>query len=94
MKRAPAYPDHFLDDCQAVTYFKGYFDWYNNEHYHSAIDFVTPHQAHEGLREKIVTQRRSQHRAQRRKRRTENQQQKTTTEKTRNHNPSAASLVV
>lgn len=94
VKRAPAYPGHFLDDCQAVTYFEGYFDWYNHEHYHSAIDYVTPHQAHEGLREEIVTQRLSQQLAQRRKRRIENQQQKTTNEKTRNHNPSAASLVV
>ena len=31
-KRTPEYPDHFLDDAQAVTYFEGYFDWYNHNH--------------------------------------------------------------
>lgn len=93
VKRAPEYPGQFLDDRQAVTYFEGYFDWYNREHYHSAIDYVTPQQAHEGLRGKIVTRRLSQQRAQRLKRRAENQQRKTTHEKTRNHNPSAASRV-
>ena len=93
-KRAPEYPGQFLDDRQAVTYFGKYFDWYNNEHYHSALDYVTPQQAHAGQREKIVAHRLSQHHAQRLKRRAENQQQHTTPEKTRNHNPSTARLVV
>ena len=93
VKRVPEYPGQFLDDSQARSYFEGYFDWYNNEHYHSAIDYVTPQQAHTGLRAKIVQQRLSRQRAQRLKRRAENQQQKATNEKTRNHNPSAASLV-
>ena len=92
-KRAPDYPGQFRDDAQAVTYFAGYFDWYNHDHYHSAIDYVTPQQAHEGLRGKIVKQRLSQHRAQRLRRRAENQQQKTTNEKARKPNPSAATLV-
>ena len=93
VKRAPEYPGHFLDDAQAVTYFEGYFDWYNHAHYHSAIDYVTPQQAHEGLRGKIVQKRLSQHRAQRLRRRAENQQQKTTNEKARKLNPSTATLV-
>ena len=92
-KRAPEYPGQFLDDAQAVTYFKGYFDWYNHDHYHSALDYVTPQQAHEGLRGNIVKQRLSQHRAQRLRRRAENQQQKTTNEKARKPNPSTATLV-
>ena len=94
VKRAPEYPGYFLDDRQAVTYFEGYFDWYNNWHYHSAIDYVTPQQAHEGSRGKIVQRRLSQHRAQRLRRRAANQQQQTTIEKARKHHPSAASLVV
>ena len=92
VKRAPEYPGQFLDDGQAVIYFKGYFDWYNNEHYHSAVDYVTPQQAHAGLRGTIVKQRLSQQRAQRLRRRVENQQQEATNKK--NHNPSAACLVV
>ena len=91
VKRAPEYPGQFLDDGQAVGYFAKYFDWYNSEHYHSGIDYVTPLQAHTGLREKIVARRLSQQRAQRLRRRLANQ--KSSRQKTRNHNPIAASLV-
>jgi len=86
VKRAPAYPGRFLDDGQAVTYFNRFFTWYDTEHYHSGIDYVTPQQAHQGLREKIVAQRRLQQLAQRRRRREENQKQKTGTRIT-NNNP-------
>lgn len=53
-KRGPEYPGQFLDDSQAGIYFEGYFEWYNDEHYHFAIAYVTPQQAHTGLRGKIV----------------------------------------
>jgi len=72
VKRAPAYPGRFLDDCQARTYFESYIAWYNLEHYHSGIDYVTPEQAHQGLRAKIVAQREAKKTAQRLRRRTEN----------------------
>ena len=94
VKRAPTYPGQFLDDVQAVTYFEGYFDWYNNEHYHSGIDYVTPQQAHTGLRSKIVKERLRLQRVQRDKRRATNQQQKAANEKTKKTKPSAVSLVV
>jgi putative transposase len=91
VKRTPEYPGQFLDDSQAVDYFAKYFDWYNREHYHSGIDYVTPLQAHTGLRGKIVARRLSQQQAQRLRRRLANQ--KSSRQKTRNHNPIAASLV-
>lgn len=91
VKRTPEYPGQFLDDGQAVAYFAKYFDWYNHEHYHSGIDYVTPVQAHTGLRGKIVARRLRQQRAQRLRRRLANQ--KSSRQKTRNHNPIAASLV-
>jgi putative transposase len=75
VKRAPDYPGRFLDDGQAVAYFDRYFTWYDTEHYHSGIDYVTPQQAHQGLRQKIVAQRQSKRLAQRRRRRAENQKQ-------------------
>jgi putative transposase len=75
VKRAPAYPGRFLDDSQAVTYFHQYFAWYDTEHYHSGIDYVTPQQAHQGLRQKIVDQRHLKKLSQRRRRRVENQKQ-------------------
>jgi putative transposase len=77
VKRAPEYPGCFLDDGEAVAYFERYFTWYDTEHYHSGIDYVTPEQAHQGLRQKILAQRRSQKLSQRRRRREENQKQKT-----------------
>ena len=58
IKRAPQYPGHFLDREEAVRYFKEYFNWYNNAHLHSGIDYVTPDQCHNGLRESIVSLRR------------------------------------
>ena len=76
VKRAPEYPGRFLDDGQAVTYFSRYFTWYNTEHYHSGIDYVTPEQAHQGLRQKIVDQRHEKKLSQRHRRREENQKQK------------------
>jgi transposase InsO family protein len=77
VKRAPEYPGRFLGDDQAVAYFNRYFTWYDTEHYHSGIDYVTPQQAHQGLRQKIVAQRRRKKFAQRRRRRAVNQKQKT-----------------
>jgi putative transposase len=76
VKRAPEYPGRFLDDGKAVSYFTRYFTWYDTEHYHSGIDYVTPEQAHQGLREKILDQRRIKKLSQRRRRREENQKRK------------------
>jgi len=59
LKTAPGYPGRFLDREQAVQYFDRYFGWYNMEHLHSSIDYVTPHQCHRGLRETIVAQRKA-----------------------------------
>ena len=56
-----------MDDAQASEYFSRYFTWYDTEHYHSGIDYVTPQQAHDGLRPGIVEQRRVRKLAQRRR---------------------------
>jgi spore coat polysaccharide biosynthesis protein SpsF (cytidylyltransferase family) len=83
----------FLDDGQAVAYFDRYFTWYDTEHYHSGIDYVTPQQAHQGLRQKIVDQRRIKKLSQRRRRREENQKQKTGRRITNNPITMTASIV-
>jgi hypothetical protein len=57
------------------------------------VDYVTPQQAHQGLRQKIVAQRRVKKLAQRRRRREENQNQKTGTRKTNKPTTITASLV-
>ena len=58
-KRAPGYPGRFLDLDDSVRYFERYFKWYNTEHLHSGIDYVTPEQCHLGLRDQIVSERRA-----------------------------------
>jgi putative transposase len=65
IKRAPQYPGRFLDRKEAVQYFSEYFPWYNKEHLHSAIDFVTPDQCHTSLRQNIVTRRKEKLKKQR-----------------------------
>ncbi len=52
VKRAPEYPGRFLNVHEANASFARYFNWYDTEHYHSGIDYVTPQQAHGGLRKK------------------------------------------
>ena len=57
VKTSPQYPNRFLDVEEANKYFHRFFLWYNKEHLHSGIDYVTPEQCHQGLRENIVAQR-------------------------------------
>jgi len=57
VKTAPQYPGRFLDREEAIKYFNRYFPWYNKEHLHSGIDYVTPEQCHNGLKESIVSRR-------------------------------------
>ena len=47
-KGAPEYPDAFVDDVEAITYFTAFFDFYNNVRLHGAIGYVTPAQRHRG----------------------------------------------
>ena len=68
VKCSPNYPGRFRDLQEAREYFFNYFNWYNAEHYHSGIDYVTPLQAHNGLREKIVVQRQRKMELQRQRR--------------------------
>lgn len=69
-KRAPAYPGWFPsnDNEGVVEYFDRYFRWYNSEHYHSRIGYVTPNQKHTGQADGIIKQRKKQLTAQRQRR--------------------------
>ena len=93
VKRAPEYPGQFLDDTQATAHFNRYFICYNTGHYHSGIDYVTPDQAHQGLRQKIVDERRMKKLSQLRRRREENQKQNPGTPKTNAQPTMTAHLV-
>ena len=76
VKTAPQYPGRFLDRKEAVKYFNQYFQWYNTEHLHSGIDYVTPEQCHQGLRDSIVADRKQKLNNQRNLRKEANRFQK------------------
>ena len=65
-KTAPGYPGRFLDLEDSMRYFDRYLKWYDTEHLHSGIDYVTPEQCHLGLRDQIVAERRAKLNRQRR----------------------------
>ncbi len=71
-KTAPGYPDRFLDREDASRYFDSYFRWYNSEHLHSGIDYVTPDQCHRGLKDILVKERKAKLQEQRRLRKETN----------------------
>jgi putative transposase len=51
LKYRPNYPERFgcLEDARVFC--ETFFDWYNNEHYHSGIALMTPSDVHYGLAE-------------------------------------------
>lgn len=57
-KYRPAYPTQaFVDLVDARKWVAGFVDWYNNEHLHSAIRFVTPAQRHAGEDQPLLRRR-------------------------------------
>jgi len=69
-KRSPTYPGWFPsnDSSGVKRYFGQYFHWYNDEHYHSRIGYVTPNQKHAGQADGIIRKRKKQLTAQRQRR--------------------------
>jgi putative transposase len=58
IKYNPAYPDRpFADLTEARAWVASFVAWYNNEHLHSGIQFVTPAQRHLGLDIEILAHR-------------------------------------
>lgn len=58
VKGRPNYPDKpFASLEDARRWVEGFVYWYNHEHQHSGISFVTPHQRHEGQMEEILRHR-------------------------------------
>jgi putative transposase len=94
VKTDPEFPDRFQDDVHAEEYFGVYVPWYNNEHYHSGIDYVTPHQAHTGQRSALVEERKRNMQKQRLRRTEVNRQKAGLTEPHRRtiHNPGQEAL--
>jgi putative transposase len=60
LKYRPEYPSKpFKNILDARTWITGFVSWYNNEHLHSAIKFVTPAQRHRGEDIQILENRRA-----------------------------------
>jgi putative transposase len=58
IKYNPAYPDRpFADLAEARAWVSTFVAWYNDEHLHSGIQFVTPTQRHFGLDIEILAHR-------------------------------------
>ncbi len=59
LKYFPAYPyGGFKDITEARQWVSQFIDIYNNEHYHSKINYVTPSQKYDGL-DKVILQKRN-----------------------------------
>lgn len=57
-KYRPNYPlSGFADLTQARTWVLAFVRWYNHEHRHSGLNFLTPHQRHSGEAENILQDR-------------------------------------
>lgn len=58
VKYCPRWPSEGFDSLEgARQWVQGFVYWYNNEHRHSRIKFVTPNQRHEGLDAEILKKR-------------------------------------
>lgn len=58
LKYRPQYPERAFEDLQAARHWvQGFADWYNHEHLHSAIKFVTPEQRHTGEDKEVLIKR-------------------------------------
>jgi putative transposase len=57
LKYRPEFPERFGSIEDARAFCRAFFDWYNQQHRHSGIAMMTPHDVHHGRAEKIVAQR-------------------------------------
>jgi transposase InsO family protein len=48
IKSQPVYPGYFNDVPAAVTYFTGFYAWYNEQHPLTTVRMLTPNQVHTG----------------------------------------------
>jgi hypothetical protein len=59
MKYRPGYPGSFETIEEAREWVRGFVAWYNTQHRHSTIKYVTPEEKHYG-REKAILERRKE----------------------------------
>jgi len=57
MKYRHDFPGRFLSLDASESFGKKFFPWYNNEHYHSGIAWLTPYSVHYGMAKDILKKR-------------------------------------
>lgn len=57
LKYCPEYPERFGCVEDARSFCQAFFDWYNNEHYHSGIGLMTPSVVHYGQADQVIAKR-------------------------------------
>lgn len=57
MKYCPDYPERFGSQPDARAWARPFFNWYNNEHHHSALGLMTPAVVHFGRAPSIIQKR-------------------------------------
>lgn len=57
MKYRPDYPNHFASIDATRQWARPFFDWYNNRHYHSGLNLLTPACVHYGEANAVQQQR-------------------------------------
>ena len=57
LKYRPEFPERFGAIVDARLFCQPFFRWYNSEHYHSGIGFLTPEDVHYGRADQIIKER-------------------------------------
>ncbi len=57
LKYCPQFPERFGSIEEARSFCREFFDYYNREHYHSGINYLTPEMVHYRFSEDVVKQR-------------------------------------
>ena len=57
LKYCPEFPGQFAEMTDAEKFSQTFFSWYNKEHYHSGISWLTPESVHFGHADKILEKR-------------------------------------
>jgi putative transposase len=54
IKYRPDFPDRFGGPVDGRSHFQSFFSWYNNEHRHSGIAYLTPSDVHHGRAQQVL----------------------------------------
>ncbi len=57
LKYGPGYPDAFGSYEHALGHCRAFFPWYNHEHHHSGVAYLTPEAVHRGRAKEVLAKR-------------------------------------